>query len=149
MNLLTGKIGGNEFPKMIRGNFYEFSYVNMESPQTQPLVLNPLIVFSAIDTNRRIHALDIRLLRNPSVFFEDYKKFYCTGNELKKFAPEHKYAFSFRILKALFKRNPDIEDAWRVYNPIHMKSINHINIEEVNNKLTELNKVYINNMGVL
>lgn len=148
MTLLSGIINTNKF-NMTRCKIYEFSYTNLGSPQEKPMVINPLIVFSAIDQNRRIHGLDIRLLRNKESFIDDLQKFYYNGDTISSMEVNHPHAFSFRILRAIFKRNPDIESAWRVYNPLYMKNVNNINITEARYKIKEFNKVYINNMGVL
>lgn len=149
MELLSGNIGGINFPNMVRGNFYKFTYDNLDSSMVKPMVINPIIVFSAIGRDRRIHGLDMRVLRNPYVFLEDYQKFYFRNGTMRDMTPEHPHAFSFRILKALFNRNPDVETAWRLYNPVHMKRINCINIEETTQELKEFNKVRNSNMGVL
>ena len=149
MDLLSGNIGGIDFPQMKRGRFYEFSYVNITSEMQIPMILNPIIVFSAIDRERKLHGLDLRVLRNPFIFLEDYQKFYFKNGTMNAmYTPEHPHAFSFRILKALFKRNPDVESAWRTYNPLFMKHIKDINIDETIKELHEFNKVRNSNMGV-
>ncbi len=133
---------------MKRGFFYKFTYGNLESTMKKPMLINPIIVFSAIDRDRKLHGLDMRVLRNPYIFLEDYEKFYFKNGTMSDMSPEHPHAFSFRILKALFKRNPDIESAWRQYNPIHMKHIKDINMEEATKELHDYNKVRNSNMGV-
>jgi hypothetical protein len=150
MELLSGNIGGINFPEMKRGNFYTFTYGNMDSDMKEPMILNPIIVFSALDKNRRIQGLDMRVLRNPFIFLEDYEKFYFKDGKMSAvYTPEHPHAFSHRILDALFKRNPDIQKAWRIYNPLHMKHIKDINIEQTRQDLRDFNKVRISDMGVL
>jgi hypothetical protein len=150
MDLLSGNIGGVNFQEMKRGHFYKFSYPNMQSTMQEPMVLNPVIVFSALDRNRRIHGLDLRILRNSEIFLEDYEKFYMKDGKIKEmYTPEHPHAFSFRILKALFLRNPDVENAWRIYNPLHMKAIKDINIGETQQEMRNFHKVRLNNMGVI
>ena len=67
---------------------------------------------------------------------------------MRDMPPEHPHAFSFRILKALFLRNPDIETAWRQYNPLYMKHIKDINTEEAIQGLKDFIKVRNTNMGV-
>ena len=148
MDLLSGNIGGIDFPNMKRGRFYKFTYTNMESSMEKPMMVNPVIVFSAIDRNRRIHGLDLRVLRNSTIFLEDYQKFYFKNGTIKDMSPEHPHAFSHRILKALFLRNPDVSDACRIYNPLYMKGIKDINMDEVNAELREFNKVRNTDMGV-
>jgi hypothetical protein len=150
MDLLSGNIGGIDFPQMVRGNFYKFSYVNSNSKMQDAMMLNPIIVFSALDRNRRIQGLDLRVLRASEAFLEDYTNFYFKDGKMDvMFTPEHPYAFSHRILKALFKRNPDVESAWRIYNPLYMKNIKGINIDETKEELKEFNKVRVKNMGIL
>jgi hypothetical protein len=150
MDLLSGNIGGINFAEMKRGHFYMFSYANMQSNMNEPMVVNPIIVFSALDRNRRIQGLDLRILRNHDIFLDDYEKFYMKDGKIKvMYKPEHPHAFSFRILKALFLRNPDVEQAWRVYNPLHMKGIKDINIQETRQEMRNFHKVRLNNMGVL
>jgi hypothetical protein len=150
MSLISGNIGGVDFKHMLRGYFYKLSYINMQSGMKKPLIVNPIMVFSAIDSNSRIHGLDIRVLRNPYVFLEDYEKFYCVDGTIRNMQPEHPHAFSFRILKALFLRNPDIEAAWRIYNPLYMKNIQDINIEDTIRELKyNKNKVHTKEIGVI
>ena len=149
MELLSGNIGGVNFHSMKRGYFYKFTYENLDTQMKKPMMLNPIVVFSAIGRDRKIHALDLRVLRNPYIFLEDYAKFYFKNGTMGGMAPEHPHAFSFRILKALFLRNPDVESAWRQYNPIHMKHIKDINMDETTQELRDFNKVHNSNMGVI
>ena len=150
MDLLSGNIGGTTFPNMKRGYFYSFSYLNISKESKKPTVINPILIFSAIDENRRIHGLNLRILRNHDIFLEDYTNFYFKNGTMNEmFTPEHPYAFSHRILKALFKRNLDVLDAWKSYIPTFMKNIKDINIEEAKSQLSNDNKVHLNNMGVI
>lgn len=150
MDLLSGNIGGSNFPNMKRGYFYTFSYPRLQSSMKDPMVLNPIIVFSAIDENRRIHGLDLRILRNSNVFLEDYQKFYFKDGKMNDmYTPEHPHSFSYRILKALFKRTPDVEKAWKIYIPNYMRGVRNINIDETRDELSKFNKVRLTNMGVI
>lgn len=149
MELLSGNIGGINFPEMKRGNFYTFTYMNLSSDMKKPMVVNPIIIFSALDKNRNIHGLDLRTLRNPFAFLEDYVNFYFKDGKMNSmYTPEHPHAFSHRIVPALFKRTPDSKDAWRIYNPLYMKHIKDINIDQTREELRNFNKVRISDMGV-
>jgi hypothetical protein len=148
MTLLTGNIGGGAFPRLQRGELYSFKYANLDSQMTDSMVLNPIIVFSAMDNGNKMHGLNIRTLRNPSVFLEDFEKFYYKDGTMISMQPEHRYAFKYEILKALFIRNPDVQKAWRIYNPLYMKNIEHINIQEARSKLQEPIRVRVSDTGV-
>lgn len=147
--LITGNIGGINFPQMKRGEIYEYSYINLRSHNAEPAVLNPLVVFSAIDDNGKIQGLNIRLLRNQHIFIEDFKSYYYkNGKMLYMDQPEHKFAFSHKVLNFLFKRNPDISNAWRLYDPKFMRNITNINIDNIEHYLDMNIKRNINNIGV-
>ena len=100
MTLLTGNIGGGTFPRLQRGELYSFKYANLNSQMPESMVLNPIIVFSAMDNNNKMHGFNIRTLRNPNVFLEDFEKFYYKDGKMVSMQPEHRYAFKYEIIKS-------------------------------------------------
>jgi len=145
MQQLSGNIGGDKFPQMVRGEIYTFTYTNYDSEMKNSMITNPVMIFSSMNQNRRLEGLNIRSVRNPTVLLQDFEKFYGKINNMQ---PEDKTAFQFRILKAIFLRNPDILKAWRNFNPLWMKDIKHINIEEAQELIMKPIQVRISDMGV-
>jgi hypothetical protein len=120
-------------PPFERGMFYEFIYADVYSPMKTDQVMNPVIVFSHMDTRRFYNGVNIRLLAHPEFFIEDYKNLFVNGDTIK-YMKTHPLAFSERAL-GVFKRNPDVYNAWRTYNPIFMKNVNPINIDDIKGTL--------------